>query len=82
MVYCGPVPKTEEKPVAWIFLVMLGMIAGSLVVELILPLQLKERLGAFICWSMMAVTMTFLGASTLGLLAIIWLNFVSPLLTG
>lgn len=67
---------------AWIFLVMLGMIAGSLVVELILPLQLKERLGAFICWSMMAVTMTFLGASTLGLLAIIWLNFVSPLLTG
>jgi hypothetical protein len=68
--------------VAWIFLVMLGMIAGSVVVELILPLRVKERLGAVICWSLMAVTMTFLGASTLGLLFVIWQNFIQPLLVG
>ncbi len=67
---------------AWIFLVMLGMIAGSVVVELILPLRVKERLGAVICWSLMAVTMTFLGASTLGLLFVIWQNFIQPLLVG
>ena len=66
----------------WIFLVMLAMIAGSLVIELILPMQVKERLGAAICWSMMAVTMTFLGAATLGLVAVVWLNFVQPLLSG
>lgn len=66
----------------WIFLVMLAMIAGSVVVELILPLQFKERLGAAICWSLMAVTMTFLGASTLGLLFVAWQNFVQPLLAG
>ncbi len=67
---------------AWIFLVMLGMIAGSVVVELILPLRVKERLGAAICWSMMAITMTFLGASTLGLLFVAWQNFIQPLLSG
>ncbi len=67
---------------AWIFLVMLGMIAGSVVVELILPLRVKERLGAAICWSMMAITMTFLGASTLGLLFVAWQNFIQPLLAG
>jgi len=66
--------------VLWIFLVMLGMIAGSLVVELILPIQIKERLGAMICWSMMAVTMTFLGASTILLVIVTWLNFIQPLL--
>ena len=66
----------------WIFLVMLAMIAGSVVVELILPMRVKERLGATICWSLMAVTMTFLGASTLGLLFVIWQNFVRPLLAG
>jgi hypothetical protein len=68
--------------VAWIFLVMLGMIAGSVVVELILPLRVKERLGAAICWSMMAITMTFLGASTLGLLFVAWQNLIRPLLAG
>lgn len=67
---------------AWIFLVMLGMIAGSVVVELILPLRVKERLGAAICWSMMAITMTFLGASTLGLLFVAWQNLIQPLLAG
>ncbi len=67
---------------AWIFLVMLGMIAGSVVVELILPLRVKERLGAAICWSMMAITMTFLGASTLGLLFVAWQNLIRPLLAG
>ncbi len=67
---------------AWIFLVMLGMIAGSVVVELILPLRVKERLGAAICWSLMAITMTFLGASTLGLLFVAWQNFIQPLLSG
>ena len=67
---------------AWIFLVMLAMIAGSVVVELILPLRVKERLGAVICWSLMAVTMTFLGGSTLGLLFVIWQNFIQPLLVG
>ena len=66
----------------WIFLVMLAMIGGSMVVELILPISVKERLGAAICWSLMAVTMTFLGAATLGLLAVVWINFVQPLLTG
>ena len=64
----------------WIFLVMLAMIAGSIVIELILPMRVKERLGAGICWSMMAVTMTFLGASTLGLLFVVWANFIRPLL--
>jgi hypothetical protein len=60
---------------------MLAMIGGSVVIELILPVSLKERLGAAICWSMMAVTMTFLGSATLGLLAVIWFNFVQPLLS-
>ena len=67
---------------AWIFLVMLGMIAGSVVVELILPLRVKERLGAAICWSMMAITMTFLGASTLGLVFVAWQKIIQPLLSG
>jgi hypothetical protein len=61
---------------------MLAMIAGSLVIELILPMRIKERLGAAICWSMMAVTMTFLGAASLGLIAVVWFNFVQPLLSG
>ena len=67
---------------AWIFLVMLAMIAGSVVVELILPLRVKERLGAAICWSLMAITMTFLGASTLGLVFVAWQKIIQPLLSG
>ena len=66
----------------WILLVMLGMIGGSIVVELILPLAVKERLGAAICWMMMAVTMTSLGLATLGLFYVIYSNFVQPLLFG
>ncbi|MBW2280620.1 MAG: hypothetical protein JRG76_00100 [Deltaproteobacteria bacterium] len=64
----------------WIFMVMLAMIGGSVVVELILPMSIKERMGAAICWSMMAVTMTFLGAATLGLLAVGWINIIQPML--
>ncbi len=66
----------------WIFLVMLAMIGGSIVIELILPVRIKERMGAAICWSLMAVTMTFLGGSTVGLLFVIWQNFIQPLLVG
>lgn len=51
----------------WIFLMMLALIAGSIVLELILPAPVKNRLGVGICWTMMAITMTFLGAATLGL---------------
>ena len=82
VVYCDAVLESEEKPVGWIFLTMLAMIGGSIVIELILPMRIKERMGAAICWSMMAVTMTFLGAASLGLLAVIWVQFVQPLLTG
>lgn len=66
----------------WIFLVMLAMIAGSIVIELILPSSVKERLGAMICWSMMAVTMTFLGASTLGLVFVGWTQILQPMIFG
>ena len=55
----------------WIFLMMLGMIAGSIVIELVLPMRVKERLGAMICWGMMAITMTFIALSTVGLIYII-----------
>jgi len=68
--------------VAWILLVMLGMIGGSIVVELILPLAVKERLGATICWLMMAVTMTFLGAATVGLVFVMTTQVLMPLITG
>ncbi len=62
-------------------MVMLVMIAGSLVLEKILPMALKEKLGTVICWSMMALTMTFLGLSTLGLLYVIGRNVILPALT-
>ena len=52
----------------FIVLVMLGMIAGSVLVEMVLPQATKDRLGSMICWGMMAITMTFLGLSTVGLL--------------
>ena len=66
----------------WILLVMLGMIGGSIVVELILPHTIKERLGAVICWMMMAVTMTFLGLATVGLVVVLYTQVLQPLLTG
>ncbi len=45
MFYSRPpagLPAAQENAVAWILLVMLGMIGGSIVVELILPLAVKE----------------------------------------
>ena len=65
----------------WILSVMLIMIAISLVLEKILPLRLKEFLGRTICWGMMAVTMAFLGLSTVGLLYVISVNVIIPALS-
>ena len=66
----------------WIFLVMLGMIGGSIVVELILPAAVKQSLGNAICWMMMAVTMTSLGLATVALVLVTWFNYIQPLITG
>jgi hypothetical protein len=54
----------------WIFLMMLGMITGSIIIERILPQPTKDRLGAVICWCMMALTMSFLTLSACGLVYI------------
>jgi len=64
--------------VAFIFLVMLAMIVGSIVVELVLPQGFKDRLGTLICWGMMSITMTFLGLSTIGLIYFTWLRYLKP----
>lgn len=64
---------------AWILLMMLGMILGSIVVELVLPARLKQALGGVICWMMMAVTMGGLAAATVGLIAVVVWQFVLPL---
>ncbi len=66
----------------FIVLVMLGMIAGSVLVEMVLPQGTKDRLGAMICWGMMAITMTFLGLSTVGLLIATWVQFIKPAISG
>lgn len=66
----------------FIVLVMLGMIAGSVLVEMVLPQATKDRLGAMICWGMMAITMTFLGLSTVGLLIATWVQFIKPAISG
>ncbi len=61
----------------WILLMMLGMIVGSIVLERVLPLRVKERLGMAICWMMMAVTMSFLISATIGLLAVLgWRGYL------
>jgi len=65
---------------SWIFLMMLAMIGGSIVVELILPMRIKQALGNGICWIMMAVTMSSLGLATLGLLYVSWVQYIQPLL--
>ena len=65
----------------FIFVVMLTMIAGSIVIEKILPQKLKDALGAAICWTLMAITMTFLGGATLGLLYATWTQYIQPLLS-
>jgi hypothetical protein len=64
----------------FIFLAMLAMIVGSIVVELILPQAVKDRVGTVICWGMMGLTMTFLGLATLGLLIATWMRFIQPAL--
>jgi hypothetical protein len=64
--------------VAFIFLVMLSMIVGSIVIELVLPQAFKDRLGTLICWGMMGITMTVLGLSTIGLIYFTWLRYLKP----
>ncbi len=63
----------------WIFMVMLGMIVGSIVIERILPQRTKDKLGAMICWLMMAITMSFLGLSAVGLVIVTVRSFILPL---
>ena len=67
---------------SWIFVTMLGMILGSILLERVLPLGAKDRLGAVICWSMMAITMSFLVLSTVGLVVSTWLRYLQPALSG
>ncbi len=63
----------------WIFMVMLGMIVGSIAVERILPQRTKYKLGAVIFWLMMAITMSFLGLSAVGLVIVTLRSFILPL---
>ena len=65
----------------WIFLMMLAMIGGSIVVELVLPMRVKQAMGNAICWSMMAITMTTLGLATLLLLFVTFNNYIRPMLS-
>ncbi len=65
-----------------IALVMLGMIAGSIVLEFVLPVPVKQFVGKSICWGMMGVTMTFLGLATVGLVLVFGQNVLLPLLRG
>jgi hypothetical protein len=65
----------------WIFLMMLGMIVGSIIIEQILPQRAKDRLGGFICWGMMAVTMFFLMAAAAGLVWVTITEFLLPQIT-
>jgi hypothetical protein len=65
----------------WIFLMMLAMIGGSILVELVLPMRIKQALGNGICWIMMAVTMSSLGLATLLLLYVTWTNYLQPMLS-
>ncbi len=65
----------------WIFLMMLAMIGGSIVVELVLPIRLKQAMGSAICWSMMALTMTTLGLCTILLLVVTFNNYIRPLIS-
>jgi hypothetical protein len=66
----------------FILIAMAVMIGGSLVLELVLPSALKDRLGTAICWTMMAVTMTFLGLATVALLGFGYLKYIQPLIRG
>ena len=61
----------------FIFLIMLAMIAGSIVVEFILPQAFKDRAGTLVCWGMMGVTMAFLILSTIGLIWATYIRFIA-----
>ena len=80
MVYSG-LALEEDRDVTWILMVMLGLIAGSIVIEWVLPQKIKDAAGAAICWTLMAITMTFLGAATLGLLWATWTQYLQPFLS-
>jgi hypothetical protein len=60
---------------------MLTLIFFSLVLEWILPMRLKDAAGAAICWGLMAITVTFLGLSTLGLVYTVGVNVLWPMLS-
>lgn len=62
----------------FVLLAMLAMIAASIAFEMVLPQAVKDRLGSAICWGMMAITMTFLGLSTLGLLYATFAIYIRP----
>jgi len=62
----------------FVLLAMLVMIAGSIALEMVLPKPLKDRLGTAICWGMMAITMTFLGISTAGLIYATFAIYIRP----
>jgi hypothetical protein len=62
----------------FVLIAMLAMIAGSVVLEMVLPQPVKDRLGTAICWGMMAITMTFLGVSTLGLVYATYAIYIRP----
>ena len=66
----------------FILIAMAVMIGGSIVLEWVLPRPLKDRLGTAICWSMMAVTMTFLGLATVALIGFGFLKYIRPLIQG
>ena len=66
----------------FILIAMAVMIGGSIVLEWVLPGALKDRLGTAICWTMMAVTMTFLGLATVALIGLGYLKYIQPLIQG
>jgi hypothetical protein len=68
--------------VQFILIAMAVMIGGSIVLEWVLPKALKDRLGTTICWTMMAVTMTFLGLATVALIGFGYLKYIRPLIQG
>jgi hypothetical protein len=82
VLYCAsPSTGAPEDGVEFVLATMAAIIVSGIVLEWILPQRLKDRLGAMICWAMMAVTMTFLGAATLGLIAVLWIYYLLPALT-
>jgi hypothetical protein len=64
--------------VKFVLYAMLLMIAASIATEFVLPRAVKDRLGTAICWGMMAITMAFLGLSTVGLLWATFAIYIRP----